>query len=345
MNHCKLRAEYTLIQINIHNLMSRYIHGEPREPQVEGPLVRAPSSRTGQRLETAGRAPAASTRGAARAGPHLRNAACALGGESPGRSRIVKSESVHLPKEISGTAISERTEALFEGRWPRKMLLLRADGTHGARTAPRRACRRLGGSATRSSGRRQRQLLASKGATRRERAGLTPAGGHAPCARHPGFRGGKRPRPRPRARAAREPGALTGEHGDTGTRTRWRCASWPSRGDPDTTGEAASLDLGSEDGREGRTDAGRTARSRPREETGRGVLTRSGAQPWRGAGPAAEGGRGDADSHCVSGSQPGGPGAAGTAAFPTPNTRLRGATPLGPSRGFLPRFSTPRSEA
>lgn len=78
---------------------------------------------------------------------------------------------------------------------------------------------------------------------------------------------------------------------------------------------------------------------------GRGVLTRSGAQPWRGAGPAAEGGRGDADSHCVSGSQPGGPGAAGTAAFPTPNTRLRGATPLGPSRGFLPHFSTPRSEA
>lgn len=179
---------------------------------------------------------------------------------------------------------------------------------------------RLRGSATRSSGRRQRQLLASKGATRRERAGLTPAGGRAPCARHPGFRGGKRPRPRPRARAAREPGPVTGEHGDTGTRTRWRCASWPSRGDPDTTGEAASLDLGSEDGREGRTDAGRTARSRPREETGRGVLTRSGAQPWRGAGPAAEGGRGDADSHCVSGSQPGGPGAAGTAAFPTPNT-------------------------
>lgn len=149
------------------------------------------------------------------------------------------------------------------------MLLLRADGTHGARTAPRRACRRFGGSATRSSGRRQRQLLASKGATRRERAGLTPAGGRAPCARHPGFRGGKRPRPRSRARAAREPGALTGERGDTGTCTRWRCAPWPSRGDPDTTGEAASLDLGSEDGREGRTDAGRTARSRPREETGR----------------------------------------------------------------------------
>lgn len=171
------------------------------------------------------------------------------------------------------------------------MLLLRADGTHGARTAPRRACRRLGGSATRSSGRRQRQLLASKGATRRERAGLTPAGGRAPCARHPGFRGGKRPRPRSRARAAREPGALTGERGDTGTCTRWRCASWPSRGDPDTTGEAASLDLGSEDGREGRTDAGRTARSRPprgdgarRVDQERGAAMEGGGSS-RGGGP------------------------------------------------------------